>query len=488
MFGRFLAIAMRLVTHVLIVRYLSKNDYGAFAYCLAIVAVGASLAIFGLNNTVARFAPIYEERGDDARLVGVLILVFGTVVSIGLAITVGFFLLQEMVATTLVGDPEIALLLGVFVFLIPLNALDHIFQAVLAIFADPRSIFLRRHIVAPALELGTVLLVMAGHGGVLSLAAGWVAAAVLGIALYTTLLWGVLRRQGLVERFRAVRPILPAREIFGFTLPLMSTDVVARLRGSVVVILIEAMRSTAEVAAFRAVLPLARQNQVVLQNFALLFTPAAARLYARYDGPGLNDLYWRTAMWITIVTFPIFLITFSLAGPATSLLLGNQYADSASITAILSVGFYISAVFGFNGLMLRVFGQVRYIVGIDIVTAAGGLVGIVILVGTFGAVGAAVGTTGMYLVQTALNHVALGARTPIRRVRPAYVRTYVMLICVVFGFLALEAIADLPLVATLALAVVIAATFLRANRNILDIGGTFPELLGIPVVGRWLRH
>ena len=80
---------------------------------------------------------------------------------------------------------------------------------------------------------------------------------------------------------------------------------------------LRARGGSVDVAAFRAVQPTARLNQIVLQSFALLFTPAAARLFARDDREGINTLYWQNAAWMAIFSFPIFALTFSLAGPIT---------------------------------------------------------------------------------------------------------------------------------------------------------------------------
>jgi len=40
--GRLIGLALNLAVQVLAVRYLSKRDYGAFAYALAVVAMGGS--------------------------------------------------------------------------------------------------------------------------------------------------------------------------------------------------------------------------------------------------------------------------------------------------------------------------------------------------------------------------------------------------------------------------------------------------------------
>src|SRR5690606_6629489 len=111
-----------------------------------------------------------------------------------------------------------------------------------------------------------------------------------------------------------------------------------------------------------AVVPVARLNQVVLQSFTFLYTPLAARMYAKEDTENINDLYWRTAIWILIFSFPVFAVTFSLAQPVTIFLFGERYADSGIILAILSLGYYFNAALGFNNHTLRVYGVIRYIV------------------------------------------------------------------------------------------------------------------------------
>src|SRR3954447_24269228 len=61
--GRMLSLVVNFATQVLIVRYLSKADFGAFAYGLSIVSLGEALAVLGLDKAIARFLPIYEEHG-----------------------------------------------------------------------------------------------------------------------------------------------------------------------------------------------------------------------------------------------------------------------------------------------------------------------------------------------------------------------------------------------------------------------------------------
>ena len=84
--GRVIGLGLDFATQVLIVRYLSKTEYGAFAVALSVVAIGTTICLLGLERTVGRFAPIYHEKGDYGRMWGTLGVVIGTVVGMGFAV------------------------------------------------------------------------------------------------------------------------------------------------------------------------------------------------------------------------------------------------------------------------------------------------------------------------------------------------------------------------------------------------------------------
>ena len=79
--GRFLAMALNLLTQILIVRYLSKTDYGMFAYAITLVTIATTVNCLGMERAVERFVPIYEEKNDLASAAGVLILAIGILVN-----------------------------------------------------------------------------------------------------------------------------------------------------------------------------------------------------------------------------------------------------------------------------------------------------------------------------------------------------------------------------------------------------------------------
>jgi O-antigen/teichoic acid export membrane protein len=62
--GRVLSLGINFAVRVLVVRYLSKEAYGAFAYAISIAVFGQTIVTFGLDRAVTRFVPMYDERQD----------------------------------------------------------------------------------------------------------------------------------------------------------------------------------------------------------------------------------------------------------------------------------------------------------------------------------------------------------------------------------------------------------------------------------------
>ncbi|MDQ4078557.1 MAG: oligosaccharide flippase family protein, partial [Chloroflexota bacterium] len=390
--GKLFALAVKYAIPILIVRYLSKADYGAFAYALSFVALGETIITFGLDRAVTRFVPIYEEQQDYDRMFGTIIMVVGTILSLGLALILLFYSLQGVIARSFINDDQALVLLLILIFLSPVKALDTLLNGMFAIFSHPRAIFFRKYLLGPGLQLTVVLLLILGHSDVRFLASGYLAAAAFAVVIYSVILFRVLRDRQLFEHFNLRTIQIPAREILAFTVPLLTTDLVYVVMNTMDAMLLEYFQGTVDVAALRAVQPTAKMNQTVLMSFGLLFIPVASRMFARNDREGINDLYWQNAVWIAVVSFPIFALTFSLARPLTIFLYGERYEQSAIILALLSLGYYFNAALGQNGSTLKVYGKLRYVVAINALVAVLNLGLNLVLIPRYGALGAGVGT------------------------------------------------------------------------------------------------
>ena len=482
--GRFIALVVDFAAQVLLVRYLAKGDYGTVAWALAIVSLGSSLAVFGLDKTLSRFLPLYEERRDAGRMFGSIAIAVAAVLLIGTATVLLFRGGSTWLTGTLGTDDRTFSVLLVLIVLAPVQALDSLLIAISAALSSPRSILFRRYIIAPALQLAVVSYVVLVAGDVTQLAIGYVAAGALGVAIYVPVLVRLFKRRQIAAGLQLRQLRFPVRELFGYSLPLLWSDLVFVMRGSLVVVLIEYLRGTSEVASFRAVLPMARMNLVVLQSFAFLFLPLASRMFARADGAGLAKVYWTSATWVTVLSLPIFLVSFSLADPVVDLLYGARYEDSTVIQALLALGFFVHGALGVSGLTLRAVGRVRYLFTVDVVTAVSSIVLTLVLIDSHGALGAAVATAATLVAQSLL--YSWGLRGSEIHLEPAFVTLFVVVIAVAVGLIVLQAVTAAPLAIGVALAVAVSFLIFRWQRPRLRILAMFPELERLPLIARFL--
>ena len=473
--GRVIGLGLDFATQVLIVRYLSKTEYGAFALALSIVAIGTTICLLGLERTVGRFAPIYHEKGDLGRMWGTILVVIGTVIGMGLAVVLGVYAFEGVIGGFVSNEVALGILL-LMIVLAPLQALDSLLISLFATFGSARSIFFRRYVVAPVLQLSIVIALIATDSDVRTLALGYVVAAALGMVIYTFVLLRMLQKQGLLAELRRDTLRFPTREIFTFSVPLLTSDLAMVLRGSLTVVLIEVLSSTTEVAEFRAVLPLAIQNLFVATSFRFIFTPGASRHYARGDHVALNNLYWQTAAWIAILAFPLFALCVGFPQQLSVLLFGEQYRSSGFILGILCIGYYVNGAMGFNSLTLRVFNRVRFLALTDLSTAALNLVLAIVLIQRFGAVGAAIATSGTFVLQNFIYQWGLKKQTWVAGLDARYVRPYASII---IGSLVIIAVAQIlrpPFLIGIVVVGAVSLLVFAINRHSLQIVDTYPEL------------
>ncbi len=477
--GRLLSKCINFGVQVAIIRLLTKDDFGAFAYGLALVAAGEVLVKIGLGQGANRFVPYYFERGEYDRLLGTLVLVSATILVLGGA---GFGALYWISGYGLAGFPggtgsTVVLLLAL---LAPIQALDQICIQTLACFAKPWQIFLRKHVLAPLLRVLAVALAFFAGGSSEVLAAVYLAGGMLGLAICLHLVIRELISNGVLQ-LGGRRVEIPWKPLINYSLPLISSDLVAVVLTGVTTVLLMASGGETEVASMRAVSPAAALNLLVIQSFGILFLPSAARLFARDDFAGMSQHHWESVAWVSILSFPIFALTFCVAPRLVTVLFGEPYADSATVLAVMSVGSFAAVVTAFSSEALQVVHMTRPLLTSNLLMMSVSILLAVLLIPAYGALGAAIAVTGARLLGASVRQTAL-LRSGSIGSAPASIRA------IWWKLLTATMIATLvgwvwqpSLFIELIVLVVVCIVLLRSCAKALDVGRTFPELLKVPM-------
>lgn len=483
--GKFLAIGGNLAIQVLIVRYLSQGEYGAFAYALAIANLLTVVVGFGLEQAIQRFAAIYDEQGAHDRLAGAILLQLGLVVVLGVVVSLGTWLAQDALLGVAIDDPRAIAVLGVLVLLAPLQAIDALIMNLFAVWAKPMVIFTRRYLLAPGLKVAAAVGVVLFGGDVIDLAMAYVGATLLGILIYARLLVRTFRAQRIIGRGR--RPVFPIRELGSYAVLAVASDLVVVLLFASDAILVGAFLGAEDVALVQAVQPIANGNLVVLYALIPLFIPLVSRLFARGDVEERTAVLRRSTLWAVVFTFPVVALTVAFADVTAVTLFGAEYGPSGPILALFAIGQYVQAAFGLTGLTLKVTAHLKALAVLNIVLAIANVGANMLLIPRFGAVGAAMGTAGA-LVALNVGRVILLQRATGTSVLSRPLLRAGALVVLLLGILGVIALALQP---SFPVAIVVSAVatvlLLLATRDHLEVASVFPEARRVPVLRPFVR-
>ena len=425
--GRLVSLAINFVTQIIIARHLGQTEFGAFAFAFAVAGLVQVAITLGLHRGVTRFLTADLEAGDHPRLIGTILLNVIVIVGLGAVIVAFIALGQGALTDAGVLAPRAAGLLLILILLAPIDALDDLLISLYAIFDDPSAIFIRRYVLAPALRLVVAMLVVLAHGGAIELAVGYIVASVFGLALYGALFLQLLSRLGIIRSIRGRPLVLPAREVLGASVPLLSTDAVWLLINTFPIFVLTAASGLDAVAAYQVIRPAAALNLLVATSFHVLYLPLATRLAHRRDDRGTNELYWRTTIWVSVLTYPVFVATFALADPLTEVAFGERYEASGTYLSVLALGYIVHAALGFNATTLAAHGRQRTVAIANGITAAISVAAALVLIPVAGPLGAAIASTLTLFAQNALLQVGLRRDVGVEMIHRDAIRVYALI-------------------------------------------------------------
>lgn len=475
--GRFVSLAINLGAQVLMARYLATSEYGAFAYSLAVVAVLQFVAALGLQEAVSRFVPIYHENQEYGKLFGTVVLVTGSVATTGLFIIVA---VQGWISHFLVHDALARHVLSILILLVPVDAADALLDGLLASFTGgARDIFVRKYLLGPGLKLAAVLPILR-HGSVIFLAYAYLSASVLGVLIYSWMLKRLLENQQILVHLKLKKIDIPAKEFLPFVVPGLTSIFATAAISTISIFLLGEMRTMTDVAYYRVVLPLAQLNGVVMASFTLLYTPAAARLFATAHLSAMNTLYSKTAAWMSVLSFPIFAVTFSFAKPLTVFMYGIRYQPSVPVLALLSLASYFNTSLGFNLQTLKVLGRLRFVTVVSVLAVVIDIALNMLLIPRLGALGAALATAAAAIIYNLLLQLGLFLTSKFNAFDRRYLSIYLTVALGALGLFVVQNFTPMNLYLALPLAAVVSLCVVATTNRKLRITETFPELLSLP--------
>ncbi|MHB9286537.1 flippase [Halobacteriales archaeon Cl-PHB] len=405
MIGLLAEVGISFVAKVLIAQYLGQVRYGAVTVGITVMAILSTIVVLGMNTGIGRFLPRYEESAERRG-----VLVSGFVISIPASLLTGGLVitLAPYLARDIFQDPSVTPILWIFGAIIPLSTFVKLTMGVIQGNQDSFPKVYIRHLALPTVRFGGIAVaILLGLGAVgISLAylASFVVATMLGlryIVRHTTLL-------SLGEPSRA-----KYGDLLFFSAPLVISTTMTVVFTDIDLLMLGSLRTLGETGVYNVVYPLAHLLMIGLSGFSFLFMPALSTLHGEGDTERMTDVYQVVTKWIFIITLPAFLIQALFPTLTIKLTFGPEYAAGATTLTVLASGFFVHSLLGPNVETLTAIGRTKTIMWANVLTAFTNVLLNLVLIPSYGFLGAGIATTVSYVVLNAVYSITLYRSTEI---------------------------------------------------------------------------
>lgn len=421
LFGIVLSSVSRLLERVIVARLFDPSVYGEVALGLAVLSIGTTVSLVGMNHGIPR----YLSRFDDERdLRGTWLVALVASVLVGSAVSLALLANTELITSVLFDADASSALLTLFVLSIPLNVAVTVGVATLRGMENTSYKLVAKNVVQPGLRLVLIAALLSGGFGLISVGYAYVASAAV------TLVVAHLLANRLFSLVGPVRTHF--RELVTFSAPLIVTMLLSVLLTQTDTLMLGALTTSEEVGVYNAAYPLANSLLLVVSAFGYLYLPLTSRLDAEEKLDEVSEIYRITTKWGYVVTFPAFLTFVLFSEDVVTIFFTEQYAAGGTALAILSLGFFTSAAFGRNRSTLSALGHTKHILGADLVTIAINIALNVVLIPVYGFVGAAGASAAAYFVRNVAIYGVLHAKCSITPFTRRMVTVYIALPAVLF--------------------------------------------------------
>ena len=408
-----LGVFLGLPLTVLLVRTMSREQFGVLAIATSVVTFGVVLAGLGLNSAVAQIgsrggepgSPRYAGPVAGALAIARRIAVVATVA--GVLVLGGLWFVPNLRITVVV-----VAVMAPLVMLAPFAAaLRGMLQCLFAV---------RRTAVVD----GSTLVVTVSLS-VLAILTDRVTAVDLGVARSVG---GVV---GAVVLWRVARPWLrdvraaeaaQASVLLPFALAMMLNSIEAMVVSMLDVFWVGVEMGPTQAGMYAPISRVADMTLAFSVLFAGFLLPAlvAAR---KSDPTSVPRLYHWSSRWSLAMSAPLLALMVISPAAFLSVLFGADFASLAGPARILGAGLVIQVVLGFNGMTLDAHGIPRLVVRRSVAGIVVGAVACPLLIATFGLDGAAAATSLTLVVVNGYSSVVLNRRFGVRPWDIAVART-----------------------------------------------------------------
>jgi O-antigen/teichoic acid export membrane protein len=201
---------------------------------------------------------------------------------------------------------------------------------------------------------------------------------------------------------KKVKPLYIRTELLAFSLPLMLAGFLSTIMARIDTVMLGFFKSVGEVGIYNAAIPTAQILYIATSSLSVLFLPVITELYSNGQKKPLELVYKTVTKWTFYINLPIVLIMIFFPFQVMNLFFGSDYTAGSLTLSILALGYFLGTLSFAPQYILTMAKRTRSIFIISVLATFFNVTFNFTLIPVYGLVGAAMATTGTYLVNSIL--------------------------------------------------------------------------------------
>lgn len=346
---------------IIIARYFGPEEYGIFS--LANVILGFFIALFGLglSEGIIRFTALYRGEGKKDKIKYLFRWSSKLLAISGIIGAIVLFLTSNYLSINLFHNAGLIYYLRVFSILTLISLLVQPFLSLLrgyekiAVYSFYFNIF--QNVIK---VISLILMVWIGFKSKSIALSNLIAISFMLVGLY------LASRVNIGEVFTKFNLTPESKkeiraQVSGYSLPLMFFSILSLIFYWVDTFSLGYLKSAVEVGVYNAAVPIAMLLFVIPEIFMQLFFPLISKEYGRNNRQLITQLSKQVTKWISIASFPIFILLFLFPGAALNLLFGSQFLGAEMALRILLLSAILTTTFTVSQQLLSMAGKSKTI-------------------------------------------------------------------------------------------------------------------------------
>lgn len=373
--------AGRFLIGVMIARVLGADAFGIFTLGFVSLQTLVSLSIFGLDTGIFHFASPAFKQQDYARVSNITRAVLAATLTVSVLAALGFLFVVPYYPFSVSGSPENLRALQLFALGVPFQVALGVLSSLALAVGDSSVRVLAERILNTVAQVVLLGIVLAAGLGIEAVAASFVAGIAVAAAAAAFMVRRILPRAAPAPNWRG-----GIWELYRYAYP----QGLARVTGYVLMnanlFLLGYLSTTFQVALYAAASRLTLLGVLFLDAFGQMFAPTAA---SQEDPQLLKQGFQWITKWIMLTSCPFFVLL-AVFAPVWMTIMGPEFASGGDVLVILSLAVFFSMTTGVIGITLAVRGHPKIGLMNNVIGWGSSALLTSVLVGPFGALGAAI--------------------------------------------------------------------------------------------------